>query len=501
MKILSKKFLAVLLAGMMLLPLAACAETEDDPENTKASTESNTEVDTSNQDYVCDLPDDLDFKNATVTLLYVKRDGRSDEMPSEKLGLGTISDAVYERNVAVENQLNVKLSFVEEVDDATASSSLKTMVQAGDKSVELSTIGTYFALGNAIEGCHLDMSRLMYMDTSKHYWSQEYNEIATFTSDNMQFLATSPAALSLFRLTYLTIYNRELFAERNLPDLYKTVEEGKWTLDCQYGLVADEYVDKDGDGSISEGDFYGFITGDIISVDAYTVASGIRFIVRDENGDWVSNMTMSENLLNMAEKVSDLYTAQGSYVYKGTSYDDIGKYSIIEKFAAEGGLMATTQFLSIEKRIDALADISYGIVPMPKLSVGQEKYHTYVQDQLSAFGISAAVGDQERQELLGALMESIAYNSYLIVRPAYYDSTLSLRFMQDPQSGEILDMMFETISFDRAYLNFSVDIKGTMRDKLPSSNPALSSQLRAWEKGIQNALTKEQRSLDKLTKS
>ena len=163
--------------------------------------------------------------------------------------------------------------------------------------------------------------------------------------------------------------------------------------------------------------------------------------------------------------------------------------------------MATTQFLSIEKRIDALADISYGIVPMPKLSVGQEKYHTYVQDQLSAFGISAAVGDQERQDLLGALMESIAYNSYLIVRPAYYDSTLSLRFMQDPQSGEILDMMFETISFDRAYLNFSVDIKGTMRDKLPSSNPALSSQLRAWEKGIQNALTKEQRSLDKLTKS
>ena len=156
MKILSKKFLAVLLAGMMLLPLAACAETEDDPENTKASTDSNTEVDTSNQDYVCDLPDDLDFKNATVTLLYVKSDGRSDEMPSEKLGLGTISDAVYERNVAVENQLNVKLSFVEEVDDATASSSLKTMVQAGDKSVELSTIGTYFALGNAIEGCQID---------------------------------------------------------------------------------------------------------------------------------------------------------------------------------------------------------------------------------------------------------------------------------------------------------------------------------------------------------
>ena len=123
-----------------------------------------------------------------------------------------------------------------------------------------------------------------------------------------------------------------------------------------------------------------------------------------------------------------------------------------------------------------------------------------MQDQVTSFGISAAIGSEERQSVLGAVMESMAYNSYLNVRPAYYDSTLSLRFMQDPQSGEILDTMFETISFDRAFLHAPIDIKGTLRNKLPQSNPALASQLKAWNKSLVNYMNKEKKSLEKLLK-
>ena len=501
MKISSKKILTVLLAGLMLMPLASCATEVEQDENTKAATEAATEVETTDPNYTCDLPDDLDYGDTEVNVMFVKKDGRADELPSEKLGLSAISDAVYERNVAVENQLSVKLAYMGEDDDEVASTSLKTMVQAGDRSVEIASIGSYYSLDNAIQGCHLDLSKLEYVNTSKYYWSQEYNEITTFTSDNMQFLATSPAALSLFRLTYLTIYNRDLFAERSLPDLYAVVKEGKWTLDYQYSITADEYVDTDGSGKTSEDDFFGFITGDTISVDAYTVASGIRFISRDENGDWVYTEGINDPVIEMSEKVSALYNAQGTYVYSGASYDDIGQYYIIDKFAEEGGLMATTQFLSIERRIGALADVGYGIVPMPKLTAEQDNYYTYVQDQVSGFGISAAVGDAERQEMLGAVMEAIAYLSYKIVRPAYYDSTLSLRFMQDPQSGEILDMMFETVSFDRACTCFQTNVRGTMRDKLPSSNPAMASKMLSLSKNIQNALKSERRTLDKLSRS
>ena len=501
MRISSKKLLAALLAGLMLVPLASCATATEGEDTKNASTQAATEAETEDPNYLCELPDELNYGGTEVNIMYVKKDGRADELPCEKLGLGTISDAVYERNITVENYLGVKLSYVEEDDDGTASTTLKTTVQAGDSSVEIASIGSYYALNNAIQGCHLNLSGLTYMDTSKHYWSQEYNEITTFTSDNLQFLATSPAALSLFRLAYLTIYNRDLFAERNITDLYEVVKQGKWTLDYQYGIVANEYVDSDGNGKVSEDDFFGFITGDTISVDAYTVASGIRFISRDENGEWVATEGLNDSVISMSEKVSALYNVQGTFVYQGTDHDDIGKYSIIEKFAEQEGLMATTQFLSIERRIDSLADVGYSIVPMPKLSENQSNYYTYVQDQISGFGISAAVGDEGRQEMLGALMEAIAYYSYKLVRPAYYDYTLSLRFMQDPQSGEILDMMFETVSFDRACTCFSVSIVGTMRDKLPTSNPAMSSQMKVLNKSIERALITERRALDKLNKS
>ena len=496
-----QKLLALALAALMLFPLVACGTPTEESVTTAASTEAASEAVTEDQNYVCDLPDDLNYNDEEINIMYVKVAGRDDELISEELGHGTISDAVYERNLAVETQLGVKLCFTDQTTDSLAQSAILKAVNGGDHTLDIFVIGTYCAVTPAISGCYLNLNALENVDTSKHYWSQDYNEMMTFTSENKQFLATSPAALSLFRLAYLTIYNRDLFAERSLPDLYEVVKEGKWTLEYQNSIVADEYLDADGDGRVSEGDFFGFITGDTISVDAYTVASGIRFISRDENGDWVGTEGINDAVIDMSEKVSALSNVQGTFVYEGTDHDDIGKYSIIEKFAEEEGLMATTQFLSIEKRINSLADIGYGIVPMPKLTEGQSNYYTYVQDQISGFGISAAVGDEKKQEMLGAVMEAIAYHSYTIVRPAYYDSTLSLRFMQDPQSGEILDMMFETVSFDRACTCFSVSIIGTMRDKLPRANPAMSSQMKVISKSIERALVTERKALDKLDKS
>jgi hypothetical protein len=350
----------------------------------------------------------------------------------------------------------------------------------------------------AIAGCYLNLNAIETVNTSKHYWSQDYNEIMTFTSDNKQFLATSPAALSLFRLTYLTIFNRDLFKDRQIPDLYETVKNGTWTLDYQNSLTADVWVDDDGDGKESKDDFYGFITGSCISVDAYCVASDIHLVTRDETGYMVYNADKLARLVEMSEKVSALYNAPGTYVFRGQAEDDIGLHFIMQKFAEQKGLMATTQFLSLEYNIDDLSEFSYGIVPMPKLNESQTEYKTYVQDQVSAFGISSAIADEERQGMLGAVMEAMAYHSYKIVRPAYYDSALSLRFMKDPQSKAILDTMFETIAFDYTYVTDVGGVRGTLRTLLPSKNPAIASRVARWKTSITKQLERENRAIEKL---
>ncbi len=497
-----KKTAAGVLAALMLLSAIACADTSEPSKDTvnttiptdstppaSADTSGESELETLDPNYVCALPDNLDFKGETVNILYPKVAARGDELVSEALGEGSISDAVYERNLKLETELGVRLAFHSQADDGVATQTISTLTQAGDDSIDLFVLATFCAMPRVLGGSYLDLSQMEAIDLDKHYWSQDYNRLMTLTSERKQFLATSPAALSLFRLTYLTIFNRDLFADRGIPDLYDTVRNGAWTLDYQYQLISDVWNDTDGDGKKSEGDFFGFITGNCVSVDAYCSATDIHMVVQDESGDLIFNITDSERLIDMSEKVSALYNTPGTYFFRNAEYDDIGKHYIIKKFAAEEGLMATTQFYGIEHNIEALSAFNYGVLPMPKLNEAQEKYMSYVQDQVSAFGISGAVTDEERTYMLGTLMEAMAYYSNESVRPAYYDTTLSQRFMQDPESSAMLDTMFETISFDYCYTTGFFTMPGELRAALSSQNPGMSSLVARWKFSYARQLT------------
>ena len=66
-----KKLLCLLLAALMLFSMVACATGGDDPsgDGTKDQGTQNEEV-TADPNYTCDLPSDLNFKDATIGILY-----------------------------------------------------------------------------------------------------------------------------------------------------------------------------------------------------------------------------------------------------------------------------------------------------------------------------------------------------------------------------------------------------------------------------------------------
>ena len=490
------RFASLLLAMLMLLSMTACG-TGETPDDTQASTtDAQTEVDTPDPNYTLDLEEGLNF-DTEVTIFYVNKVGRTDELESEKLGGGLISDAVYERNVAVEERLGINFSYTTQDDDIEATPAISKLVQSGDQTVDIFTVGTYVCMTPSLAGHYLNLNSLDNIDLSKHYWNQDYNDMMTFTSDNVQFVATSPIAISIFRRGYLTIFNREFMADYQIPELYDTVFNGDWTLDYQYSLIKDIYVDADGDGNESAGDFYGFVVGAVTDMDVYGVSSGIHLVARDENGDHAYNTDALDRLITMGEKVSQLTNAQGTYL--ADSYTE-GFDVPIEKFADKKAVMATVMFNHIELYFESLADMTYGIAPIPKLTREQEKYGTYIQDQVSCFGISAAIGNSEQQEQAAAVLEAMTYYSYQIVRPAYYDSVLSLRFMQDPQSKDVLNTMFDSISFDFVYSTSMAGIRDTLRTIISQKNAPVASSAKQWEKQVTSALRTQQRSLDRILK-
>ena len=91
--------------------------------------------------------------------------------------------------------------------------------------------GTFRAIIPATEGKYVNLNALENIDMDKHYWTQGYNDMVTFTDSEMQFLASGSMSVSMFRYTFFTIYNKDLFNDYQLLDLYETVKQGAWTLD------------------------------------------------------------------------------------------------------------------------------------------------------------------------------------------------------------------------------------------------------------------------------
>lgn len=458
---------AALLVLSLLLSFAACANNDPpDAPGTTAVSNAPTE-ETEDPRYRCDLPDSLDYGGETVHLIYADCPGRNDEFVSEGLSGNLVSTAVYERNLTVENQLHISFDMIGDNTNSVADK-VNRDIAGGLRAYDIVVNGTFMAVTPAMNGQYLNLSSLEHIDTSKSYWTQGYNDIVTFTDQNKQFLASGPVAISMFRFVFLTLYNEAEMESRHIPSMYETVMNGDWTLDYQLEIIQNLYQDKNADNKPNTGDFFGFVTGNASSVDPYTVASNISLVVKDPETKALSyNSDAIPAISDLCDKVQLLYNNASTYVYQGAAEDWAGNTKfIIQAFTAGNAMMCTCLFLDMETEISDLATMSYGIAPFPKYDKGQSRYYSYVQDQVTSLGISAGISAPSRQSMLGAVLESLAYHSNRLIPPAYYGSTLSLRFMQNPLSQEILDLIFDTIQFDFSSTCSNIFTGCVLRDNL-----------------------------------
>ena len=130
------RLVCLLLVALMLLPIAACGNPQDDdtskPDETTpavdvgaTTTPADSEVVTeapSNTDANGYLKDDLDptlnFNDKQFTLLYWS-DREHEEFYVETQTGDLVDDAIYDRNIAVEERLGIKFNYVTEKGNAS----------------------------------------------------------------------------------------------------------------------------------------------------------------------------------------------------------------------------------------------------------------------------------------------------------------------------------------------------------------------------------------------
>jgi len=214
---------------------------------------------------------------------------------------------------------------------------------------------------------------------------------------------------------------------------------------------------------------------------ALTNAFGIDYTTRDADG------------LPELAIYSERFISAYEDVYEGVRQDwwcsEDKEVEMVTKFET-GRTLFLAHFLGTTSQ--ALRDMeqSFAVLPMPKYDEGQEGYRTETSDAASVIMVPMTVKDRE---LCGYVLESMNYESYQIVTPAYFETTLQAKYMRDEDSQEMLSIIRESIYYDFGYIFSGLiggGINSMMQQAMTSSNHASlwASKSPAMQKNLDKLL-------------
>ena len=477
-----KLFAVLLLFATLTAVLAACVEPETNEGETTASEQTTelTQLDA--------VPDELDFDGDDVVIISRALQGWTwDEVSVPELNSEPVNDAIYNRNIVVNDRLGVNI-VSHALDDPSPEppvQAVRDAVLAGSDEYDLLAGACYLVMYTTLEGNFRDLTQMTYLDLSQNYWTQDYNN--TLSYDGRQYSATGMIALSNYRFAFVTAFNKTAFDDRSLPYLYDAVESGEWTLDYQATLSENFYRDLNGNGEADKDDFYGLITSSGISTDPYWVSCDISLLEKNPDGEYEYVLDL-QKLSDATDKILNLYYESGSYVYVGDDADN-EQDELRRDFTAGKAAMITTRLVAVEQADVRNMEDPYGIVPMPKFDKAQKDYGTLQHDQITVYGIPVTVAEN-RVEMLGAVLEVMASESARTVKPAYYEVALKRKYMSDPVAWEMLDKIFDTVRIDAGVVFVSV-IGGPhalLREIAASKQNTVSSTYSKLAKNIRKSL-------------
>lgn len=407
----------------------------------------------------CSLPEDLKFDGKKVNVLV--RDGSEFiiEIFTEQTG-DVVDDAVFNRNLAVSERLGIEIEHtaISDSGGGNVPKAIKESVLAGDEPYQLAFGGQYYSTSNALEGIYYNLLDMKYIDPSAPYYSQGFVEAATI--HNTLFYITGDASISQTSRSYVTFFNKKL-ADTWLPDtdLYQIVRDGKWTWDNFGELIKDIYSDTNGNGERDIDDFYGLCTTYTVApLDSLLPSCRIKIAEVDKDGN-INLSLNNERTVSMYEMVDQVLNRNDGTYCNGET--QAAQDAAFEQFIA---LESVFHFQLLNKTDSGLRDYTdpYGLLPIPKYDEAQEEYYTIPHDQYSIIYVPSNCSDPD---LVGAFIEAMNYESYKTVTPAYFETALKSKYLDENADAEMYDIIVAGKCFDPAviYSNYTGNLSWISR--------------------------------------
>ena len=439
------------------------------------------------------LPETMNFDGTEIRVFTRAGDGDTKmEFCAEELSGEVINDAVFNRNLAVQERLNVKMNLIlaeTTTRHGSTGSTIRASVTAGSDDYDLIGNAMYNTMPMVADNMFLPLNKLPYLDFTAPWYNQAFLETTNLNGNN--YVLMGELSQSMIAGSFAMFFNKNLFDEYYHGDvnLYDLVKSGEWTIDKMASLCEPLYTDANGDGIPNEGDTFGhfFRNTKTLGADAFFGASKVGYIAKEEDGSFVFNGT-SERMVEFTEKMHRLLF-ESNNTLRLEYNDDAVMTTMLSR-----STVFTAWMLS---GIDYLRDMEddFGIIPMPKLNEAQESYTSYIHDGSSAFTVPITA---QKTDAAGAFIEAMSAESYRYVTPAYFETAMKSKYSRDSETSQMLDMIVEGVYLDYAYiygqsLNSPIDAVRTVLADAAACENAQSKM-----KGMQKSKIKQ---MDKIVKA
>ena len=157
---------------------------------------------------------------------------------------------------------------------------IQKAVSAGDDSYDLAYVRLYEVPSLITGGYFIDLNKLDYTDFSNRGGTGTRWRICQLTTK--LYLVATDINIMDKDATYCVLFNKDLAVNYNLPDMYETVNDRKWTIDKMLELAEGVTSDINGDGKFSKEDLWG-VLGRHDATGALFRGAGCLLADKDEN--------------------------------------------------------------------------------------------------------------------------------------------------------------------------------------------------------------------------
>ncbi|MCQ2432888.1 MAG: hypothetical protein MJ175_09840 [Clostridia bacterium] len=349
-----------------------------------------------------------------------------------------VNDTLFARDRWIEETFNVDM--VDTIGPGYSDKSkLSKSIMAGDDVYDLlivdaSTDGAYYY---SSAGLSYPLNAVKTLNLDKPYWMPEVNEKLKVAGD--LYLSASPISPRYYGSVYVIQFNRDLARALDIGDLYEDVQNGKWTFDRMMECARLAERDLDGDGKMTVDDQYGLVY-EVLTPEALILGTDMHVI--ENQGGTLKVMLNDPKMVDLFQKMTNFFLEPCVGIV-----DNGGPFLLDETILHNGNyLFRNPCTFDLAAYRDLTYD--YGILPMPKLDESQKNYVGYSQPWATACPVIPISVNPANLDRIGVITDAMCAYGYDYVKPAVFDNVIQLKGARDEKSAEIIDQMFENVTFE-----------------------------------------------------